>query len=187
MRENLSWHGIFFLFRDGITVYILQREIPASQWPRGKWLLREDPNLQLFPSFMARRWESPGRKQLMDGKDVQTLAASVNRELESTLPRVAEWPRVKSELDTLLVVTWNGKADLKKQVLGMLEKFRKLQDKKYVEFRNEFELSKQLGKSGQKRMRTIRSDCKSVFGKDPSDRRFYLVGNPETWSCQEKH
>lgn len=186
VRNGLKMHGVLIVFRDGEVSYTLQREIPESEWERGRILLREDANILFYPEFLANRWESPGVQGFVKGISEEAIAANLKAELSMPISRVASWPRMKRELDTLVAQSW-AKSDRRAAALALLERFRKVQDAKYVELRNEFELAKKLGRKGQTRMLSVRADCQRIFGSDPSDRRFLLVNNPENWSCLEEN
>ncbi len=185
-RGGRKWHGVLLLFRDGETVYQLLHEIPEMEWVRGKYLLRGDPNLEFYPAFLAARWESPGLSGIVREADVRRLLADVSAELDFPQPRVANWPLVTRWLDTLMVRTWSAGADERKRVRDLYRRFWKQRDDKYVYFRDQFELAKTLGGDGRDRMRSVRDDCRRVFGQDATDRRFELINDPENWSCQEE-
>lgn len=186
VRTGLKWHGVLIVFRDGDVSYAFQREIPESEWERGKLLLRKDPNIEFYPAFLAARWESPGKGGLVKGMNEDEMMSDVRRELDMPNPRVSTWPRIRLEIDTLVALSW-GKAGKNTAALALLEKFRRLQDSKYIEFRNEFELAKTMGNAGRQKMESVRADCHRVFGIDPSDRRYLLINNPENWSCLKNH
>lgn len=196
VRSGVKWHGVLFVFRDGVTVYTLQREIPTAEWARGRLLLRIDPNIEFYPKFLEERWESPGEssedagllpvpKNERPDDFIARIAKEVSDELKDE-GRVSEWGRVKRKIDTLMALTWKGDSGERKRAVTLLEKFRQNQDRKYVEFRNEFDLSKKNENKGCRKMKSVSGKCKAVFGKDPTDRRFNLSNDLENWSCQEK-
>ena len=185
-RDGVKWHGIFILIRDHDTIYTVEREIPESEWPRGKWLLRADSNIQLYPAFMRSRWESPGEAQLIKGRSERELVEYVTHELDRKQPRVSEWFSIKKALDTLVVLTWGRRDADVRTVADCLKRFRAVQDRTYRRFMNEFEVAKINAISGSERQTAIRDDCRSVFSADPSDMRFILSNDPEKWPCLEK-
>ena len=185
VRGEVKWHGILFVFRDGDTAFVLQREIPEREWTRGRYLLRDDPNIQFHPGFLSRRWDSPGQDGFIKKMDPAAIVADVTHELDMSVPRVSEWPRIKRELNTLIAMSW-AKTAQRESALALLKRFREQQDRKYTEFRLNFDLAKTAGQSGLRKMESIREDCRKVFGVDPSDRRFLLINNPEKWSCLDE-
>lgn len=182
VRAGVKWHGVLIVFRDGDRAFTLQREVVETEWERSKNLLRTDPNIGFDAEFLRERWESPGRDGFIRGQDAVELRAHVARELDMPASRTASWPRMKRELDTLVAMSW-AKPDARRDALSLLGRFRKIQDAKYVEFRNEFDLALKAGRDGTTRMESVRADCQRVFGVDTSDRRFLLINNPENWSC----
>ena len=185
VRGEVKWHGILFVFRNGDTAFVLQREIPEREWTRGRYLLRDDPNIQFHSGFLSRRWDSPGRDGFITKMDPAAIIADVTHELDMSVPRVSEWPRIKRELNTLIAISW-AKTAQRESALALLKRFREQQDRKYTEFRLNFDLAKTAGQSGLRKMESIREDCRKVFGVDPSDRRFLLINNPEKWSCLDE-
>ena len=185
IRSGVKWHGVLIVFRDGDNAYTLQREVVDSEWERCKLLLRKDPNIGFSAEFLNNRWESPGRDGFVREQDAAECRADVVRELSMSTPRTASWVRLKRELDTLVATSWT-QADARQDALSLLARFRKVQDAKYVELRNEFDLAGKAGHEGLERRVSVRADCQRIFGLDPSDRRFLLINNPENWSCLDE-
>lgn len=125
------WHGVLIFFRNGDTAYRLVREIPDGEWERGKWLLRADPNLALYATFLNNQWESPGEKALFLEKKREDLRQSVDCGLMRNNP--SEWERTAHEIDTLVVMSWNASAEERRDARLLLEKFRKQGDVFYKE------------------------------------------------------
>ena len=125
------WHGVLVFFRNGDTAYRLVREIPEGEWERGKWLLRADPNLALYATFLNGQWESPGEKSLFLDKKREAVRQSVDCGLMRNNP--SEWERTGREIDTLVVMSWNASADERKDARLLLEKFRSQSDVFYKE------------------------------------------------------
>ena len=175
------WCGIVFLFRDRDLLYVIQREIPESEWVRGKWLLRRDPNIQFSAKFMRKRWESPGLDGLLK-KSKDELYAIVETELGAPEPRVSQWLLMKRCLDTLTVLTRKSGKDEQKRVAELYARFNRVKDVKYQEFANARRLEAIQGIKGAES--EAMKDCVFVFGKDETDRRCWLVNNPEVWSCK---
>ena len=123
------WHGVLIFFRNGDTAYRLVREIPDGEWERGKWLLRADPNLALYTTFLRDQWESPGEKALFLEKKREDLRQSVDCGLMRNNP--SEWERTGREIDTLVVMSWNAPAEERRDARILLEKFRRQSDMFY--------------------------------------------------------
>ena len=125
------WHGILIFFRNGDTAYRLVREIPDGEWERGKKLLRADPNLALYATFLNGQWESPGERALFLERKREDLRQSVDCGLMRKNP--SEWERIGREIDTLVVMSWNASAEERRDARQLLEKFRSQSDVFYWE------------------------------------------------------
>ena len=167
-----QWHGIFMYFRDTDTAYRLLREIPDPEWPRGMWLLREDPNLALYASFLSGQWESPGvdALQVYSGRKPQELLKSVDAAFERNLPN--EWKETDLMIDALLLTGLKGDASLRDEAKTRLERIRKAKRLFYDEC-----LSKRDCGAGREAF--IR--CKGAFGNDPGDLRCRRLWNTDEW------
>lgn len=180
-RRNEKGHGIVFVFRDRDAVFVIMREIPESEWTRGKYLLREDPNIALAVRFMRDHWESPGLGGMLK-KPKEELYSIIETELGAPEPRVSQWLLMKRCLDTLTVLTRKSGKDEQKRVAELYARFNRVKDVKYQEFANARRLEAIQGIKGAES--EAMKDCVFVFGKDETDRRCWLVNNPEVWSCK---
>ena len=161
------WHGVSLYLRNGDTAYQLRTEIPDIYWRRGSYRLTGEPHLALFRVFTEGHWDSPGRGGLVSERfSDDSLLQGVKRELASE--RCAAWPTLEAQIDTLLVRTWAS--------LDRLTRF-------YNERRLAFRVARANG--DEKRMRSVFTDVKAVFGPMPRDRRSSLVNDPEVWSCRQ--
>ena len=184
LRDNASvkWHGVMILLRDGPHVYRLLREIPADYWERGRGLFRVEPNLALYKSFLARRWESPGRAALVHGRSAEALVRSVNVALLDG--RVTDWATIGAEIDTLMVMAYSDTPSVKKSAMTLLARFRRKKDEVYNTLRNEFENAIMNGLDIA--IQDAFSKCQGAFGTDSSDLRSRKVNDPKEWPCQRK-
>ena len=159
-------------FRDTDTAYRLLREIPDPEWPRGMWLLREDPNLALYAGFLSGQWESPGvdALQVYSGRKPQELLKSVDAAFERNLPN--EWKETDLMIDALLLTGLKGDASLRDEAKTRLERIRKAKRLFYDEC-----LSKRDCGAGREAF--IR--CKGAFGNDPGDLRCRRLWNTDEW------
>ena len=177
--NGMKWHGYLILFRDGPTLYTLMREIPEDIWPRGKDLLRIDPNIELGEGFLCHRWESPGQKELLAGVSEGTLLASVRMAISNCRP--VDWPRISKETDTLMAMSYLGSEASRKKARQIWEKFMTVKDEFYLMQKNRYEKAR-IDKD-QAQMRDAFEKCRGAFGGDASDRRNRKLNNPEEWSC----
>ena len=166
-----QWHGIFIYFRDVDTAYRLLREIPDPEWPRGQWLLREDPNLALYAGFLSKHWESPGVEVLADysRREPSDLIKAIDAALERNLPN--EWRETASMIDALLLAGLKGNAALRTEATARLEQLRKAKRLFYDECTSRRDC-------GEKDA-VVR--CWGAFGNDVGDLRCLRLRNPKEW------
>ena len=167
-----QWHGILIYFRDVDTVYRLLREIPDPEWPRGQWLLREDPNIALYAGFLSKQWESPGAQTLADysRREPADLIKAVDAALERNLPN--EWKDTASMIDALLLAGLKGDAALRAEATARLERLRKIKRLFYDECASRRDC-------GARKEAFVR--CWGAFGNDISDLRGRRLSNPKEW------
>ena len=167
-----QWHGILFYFRNVDTAYRLLREIPDPEWPRGQWLLREDPNLALYGFFMSKQWESPGAEALADysRREQSDMLKAVDAALERNLPN--EWRETSCMIDALLLAGFKGDAALRAEATARLERLRKVKRLFY----DECTARRDCGDREEARLR-----CWGAFGNDAGDLRCRRLSNPDVW------
>lgn len=167
-----QWHGILIYFRDTETAYRLLREIPDPEWPRGQWLLREDPNIALYASFLSRQWESPGAAALADysGREPSELLKSVDAALERNLP--SEWKETSRMIDTLMLVGLKGNASVSDEANERLSRLRTAKRLFYDECTSR----RDCGYGDGAFVR-----CWGAFGNDAGDLRCRRLSNPAEW------
>ena len=167
-----QWHGILIYFRNADTAYRLLREIPDPEWPRGQWLLREDPNLALYAGFLSKQWESPGSQVLADcsRRDPSDLLKAVDAALARNLP--CEWRETSHMIDALLLAGRKGNAELLAEATFRLERLRKAKRDFYDECTNRRDCG--AGKEAF-------VSCWSAFGNDTGDLRGRRLANPIEW------
>ena len=167
-----QWHGILIYFRDVDTAYRLLREIPDPEWPRGQWLLREDPNIALYAGFLSKQWESPGAQALADysHREPADLIKAVDAALERNLPN--EWKDTASMIDALLLAGLKGDAALRAEATVRLERLRKIKRLFYDECASRRDCG--AGKEAFVR-------CWGAFGNDIGDLRGRRLSNPKEW------
>ena len=167
-----QWHGVLLYFRDIDTAYRLLREIPDPEWPRGQWLLREDPNLALYAGFLSQQWESPGAEALADyaRREPSELLKSVDAALERNLP--SEWKEMSRMIDALLLVGLKGKADILAEARSRLTRMRTAKRLFYDECTSR----RDCGEGDEAFVR-----CWGAFGNDASDLRCRRLSNPAEW------
>lgn len=167
-----QWHGVLIYFRDVDTVYRLLREIPDPEWPRGQWLLRDDPNLALYAGFMNGQWESPGADALQaySSRKPQELLKSVDAALERNLP--SEWKETALMIDALLLAGLKGDSSLRDEAKIRLERLRKAKRLFYDEC---------LSRRDCGAVKEAYSSCKGAFGGDKGDLRYWRLGNNDEW------
>jgi len=170
-----QWHGILIYFRDSDTAYRLLREIPDPEWPRGQWLLREDPNLALYAGFLSKQWESPGAQALADysRREPTALIKAVDASLERNLPN--EWKETAHMIDALLLAGIRGDAALRAEATARLERLRKAKRLFY----DECTARRDCGDSEEARVR-----CWGAFGNDNGDLRCRRLSNPDVWKVK---
>ena len=174
--DRTTWRGIAIYLRSGDAAYSLRREIPISQWKRGQGQLMADPNLAVFARFAHDYWESPGADGLPLDWPSSQLAGEIRRGLHPARPGM--WVRVRKWIDALLAKEWRGDADMHESGMRFLKQLREYQKNFYWGEYNALEAAKAVDRD--KRVKQIRQDCKAVF-QDPSDRRYYLVGDGKVW------
>lgn len=162
------WHGVLIFFRDGDTAYRLVREIPDGEWERGKWLLRADPNLALYATYLNGQWESPGEKALFLDMKREALHQSIDCGLMRNNP--SEWERTGREIDTLVVMSWNAPAEVRKDARLLLEKFRRQSDVFYKEQYHSSRIDDGAA-----------SDALRGAFHSERDRRWFLVNSEKVW------
>lgn len=167
-----QWHGMLIYFRDADTAYRLLREIPDPEWPRGQWLLREDPNLALYASFLSNQWESPGAQALADysSRDPSGLLKAVDAALARNLP--SEWRETALMIDALMLVGMRGNAAIRAEAVGRLERLRKAKRLFY----DECTARRDCGDREEASAR-----CWGAFGNDAGDLRARRLSNPAEW------
>jgi hypothetical protein len=176
------WHGVSLYLRHGDWIYQLRTEIPDIYWRRGGYRLTGEPHLAIFKIFSDGHWDSPGRGGLVSEKfSDDFLLQSVKRELSSE--RSSAWPTVESQIDTLLVRTWGEKPVMQKMAQSYYRSFLDQLTRFYNERRLAFKTARANG--DEKRMRSVFTDVKAVFGPMLRDRRSSLVNDPEVWSCRQ--
>lgn len=176
------WHGVSLYLRHGDRIYQLRTEIPDFYWRRGGYRLTGEPHLAIFRTFSEGHWDSPGRGGFVSEKfSDDSLLQSVKRELSSE--RSAAWPAVEAQIDTLLVRTWGEKPAMQRMALAHYRAFLDRLTRFYNERRLAFKTARANG--DEKRMRSIFTDVKAVFGPMLRDRRSSLVNDPEVWSCHQ--
>lgn len=161
------WHGVLIFFRNGDTVYRLLREIPDGDWERGKWLLRDDPNLALYTTFLNDQWESPGEKALFLDQKRETLRQAIDGRLLRNNP--SEWERTGHEIDTLVVMSWNAAPEAREEAHLLLKKFRSQSDVFYRE------------NAHQRRVEGgVPSAAKGAYHNE-RDNRWFKVNSDKVW------
>ena len=135
-----------------------------------------DPNLAVFARFAHDYWESPGADGLPLDWPSSQLAGEIRRGLHPARPGM--WVRVRKWIDALLAKEWRGDADMHESGMRFLKQLREYQKNFYWGEYNALEAAKAVDRD--KRVKQIRQDCKAVF-QDPSDRRYYLVGDGKVW------
>lgn len=167
-----QWHGILIYFRDADTAYRLLREIPDPEWPRGQWLLREDPNIALYASFMSNQWESPGSQALADysRREPSDLLKAVDAALERNLP--SEWRETAFMIDALMLAGIRGNAAVRAEATDRLERLRKAKRLFY----DECTARRDCGDREEASAR-----CWGAFGNDAGDLRARRLSNPAEW------
>lgn len=176
------WHGVSLYLRNGDAVYQLRTEIPDIYWRRGGYRLTGEPHLALFRVFTEGHWDSPGRGGVVSERfSDDCLLQSVKRELASE--RSAAWPALEAQIDTLLVRTWGEKPVMQKLAQEHYRAFLDRLTRFYNERRLAFRVARANG--DEKRMRSVFTDVKAVFGPMLRDRRSSLVNDPEVWSCRQ--
>jgi len=179
MKHDL-WHGVSLYLRNGDLIYQLRTEIPDMYWKRGGYRLTAEPHLSIAKAFADGQWDSPGRSGIVSDKfSDDLLLQCVKRELSAE--RVSAWPTVESYIDTLLVRTWGEKFVMQKLALGYYKTFLERLTRFYNERHLAYRIARENG--DEKRMRTIFTDVKTVFGAMSRDRRSTLVYDPEVWAC----
>ena len=177
---DMKWHGLLIVFRNGTYVYRLLREIPDSQWARGKYLLREFPNLALYPGFLRRHWESPGEAGLKNSAAPAELRARVRELLDKGWP--ADWGEITMCTDTLVVKSFEGSKEDREMASSLLAEFRKAKDNAYRLFENRYRIA--VSNENKKDVEDVFNACYGAFGNDPLDMRSRSVNDPKEWSCQ---
>ena len=167
-----QWHGVLIYFRNVDTAYRLLREIPDPEWPRGQWLLREDPNLALYAGFLSKQWESPGAPALADysRREPAALIKAVDAALERNLPN--EWKDTALMIDALQLAGLKGDVALRTEATARLERLRKAKRLFYDECASRRDCG--AGKEAFVR-------CWGAFGNDTGDLRGRRLSNPKEW------
>ena len=170
-----QWRGVLIYFRNVDTTYRLLREIPDPEWPRGQWLLREDPNLALYAGFLSRQWESPGAEALADysRRAPQDLIKAIDAALERNLS--AEWKETSHMIDALMLAGFKGNAALLVEATARLERLRKVKRLFY----DECTARRDCGDGEEARVR-----CWGAFGNDNGDLRCRRLSNPDVWEVK---
>jgi len=167
-----QWHGVMIYFRDRDTAYRLLREIPDPEWPRGQWLLREDPNIALYFGFLRDQWESPGAAAVADyaARTPADLLKAIDAALERNLP--SEWKETARKIDALILVGLKGNADVLSEGRVRLARLRTLRDLFYDECRARGD----IGETAE-----AFAKCWGAFGADTCDLRSRRLSNPKEW------
>lgn len=167
-----QWHGVLLYFRDADTAYRLLREIPDPEWPRGQWLLREDPNLALYERFLSGQWESPGAEALADysSREPSELLKAVDAALERNLP--SEWKETSRMIDALVLAGLKGNDAVRAEAN---ERLARLRTAKRL-FYDECTSRRDCGAGSEAFVR-----CWGAFGNDVGDLRCRRLSNPAEW------
>jgi len=174
------WHGVSIYLRNGDQIYQLRTEIPDMYWKRGGYRLTGEPHLAICRAFSESQWDSPGRADIVSEKfSDDNLLQCVKREL--AVERVSSWPIVEKYIDTLLVRTWGQKPVMQKLAVSHYKTFLDRLTRFYTERHLAYKIARANG--DEKRMRSIFTDVKTVFGTMSRDRRSTLVYDPEVWAC----
>lgn len=174
--KGVKWRGFLIVMRNGDSRYTLERSIPESEWPRGKHLLREDPNIAFSPIFLERRWESPGTDAMDESLDVERLAALAEEGLSLANPFPSLWPLLRRRLDALMAVSWEGAARERERALRTLARFRAKEDTLYSTLTARYDVARMS--NDRQTMHDSFSALMCVFGRCPWDRRSIKVNDP---------
>lgn len=174
-------HGVALYWRNGDMIYQLRTEIPDMYWKRGGYRLTGEPHLAVFSVFIERQWDSPGRAGVVsDEFSDDYLLKYIKREL--AVERASSWKDVAMYIDTLLIRSWDEKPVMQKMAMSHYRTFLDRLERFYNERHLAFKIARANG--DEKRMRTIFTDVKTIFGQMPRDRRSSLVFDPEVWACR---
>lgn len=170
-----QWHGILICFRDADTAYRLLREIPEVEWPRGEWLLREDPNIALYAGFLQNQWESPGARELTGyvGRPAVDLLKEIDAAFERNIP--SEWKDTELKIDALILAGLRGDVDILTEAHKRLRALRKAKDLFYDECRARYDMGERA---------EAYAKCRGAFGNDARDLRSRRLANPNEWRVE---
>ena len=182
-RDHELWHGNCFYFRKGDRIHLLRLEIPDLFWKLAKRRVTKELHLAFYATFSDTHWDSPGASVLLDAKlSDDELIGRIKRELSAN--SVGSWPDLAAYIDTLLVRSWGDKPRIQKEAMSFYLQMQEHMTRFYLE--RELALRTARANGNEKRMNSIRMDCKTAFGALPRDRRLAMVNNPEVWSCRPR-
>jgi len=177
-RDGSLWRGNCIYFRKGDRIHLLRLEIPDLYWNIAKVRVSEELHLGIYEVFSRDYWDSPGTAGIVDDKfSDDDLISRVKHEFSAE--RVAAWPDIAAYIDTLLVRSWGDKPRIQKEAMSFYLLLQEQMSKFYRE--REFAFATARANGDDKRMKSIRDDCKTAFGLFPRDRRRALINNPEVW------
>ena len=175
-----KWHGIVMIFRNGRTIYSLIREIPEVYWSRGRYLLRDTPNISLYAGFLRRHWESPGDGALLKEANVDDLFMEAQKLIDRGW--VEDWSKISACINTLVVMTFDGAEDVRKRAFSILNTFWSIKDRTYRAYESQYKIACKMNDKRAKN-EAFRK-CKGAFGDDVYDLRSRKINDPKEWSCQ---
>ncbi len=177
--KGVKWRGILIVMRNGDSRYTLERSIPESEWPRGRHLLWEDPNIAFSPVFLERRWESPGADAMERSLGRERLSALAEDGLRLANPFPSLWPLLRRRLDALVASSWGCAQGERDRALRILARFRKKEDELYSTLTARYDIAR-MSRDRQS-MQDAFSALMCVFGRCPWDRRSIKVNDPEVF------